>query len=53
MPARDPVIVMAEGQVIAEGSFEEIRHNRDVIDAYLGGAPARQFDDAEQPGATP
>jgi ABC-type branched-subunit amino acid transport system ATPase component len=30
------VIVMAQGAVIAEGPFEALRSNRDVIDAYLG-----------------
>lgn len=30
------VIVMALGTVIAEGPFETLRANRDVIDAYLG-----------------
>jgi branched-chain amino acid transport system ATP-binding protein len=30
------VIVMAQGAVIAEGPFETLRANRDVIDAYLG-----------------
>jgi ABC-type branched-subunit amino acid transport system ATPase component len=30
------VIVMAQGTVIAEGPFETLRSNRDVIDAYLG-----------------
>ena len=30
------VIVMAQGTVIAEGPFESLRSNRDVIDAYLG-----------------
>jgi branched-chain amino acid transport system ATP-binding protein len=30
------VIVMAQGSVIAEGPFETLRSNRDVIDAYLG-----------------
>jgi branched-chain amino acid transport system ATP-binding protein len=30
------VIVMAEGTVIAEGPFESLRSNQDVIDAYLG-----------------
>jgi branched-chain amino acid transport system ATP-binding protein len=30
------VIVMALGAVIAEGPFETLRANRDVIDAYLG-----------------
>jgi len=34
----DRVIVMAEGQVIAEGEPKEVRSNQAVIDAYLGGA---------------
>jgi branched-chain amino acid transport system ATP-binding protein len=32
----DPVIVMAEGGVLAIGSADEIRNNEDVIEAYLG-----------------
>lgn len=32
----DPVIVMAEGKVLAEGSAEEIMRNESVIEAYLG-----------------
>lgn len=32
----DPVIVMAEGAVLAKGSAEEIKSNEDVIEAYLG-----------------
>ena len=32
----DPVIVMAEGSVLAEGSATEVRNNEDVIEAYLG-----------------
>jgi ABC-type branched-subunit amino acid transport system ATPase component len=30
------VIVMSQGTVIAEGPFEALRSNQDVIDAYLG-----------------
>jgi branched-chain amino acid transport system ATP-binding protein len=33
----DPVIVMAEGKRLMEGSFAEIRQDRAVLDAYLGG----------------
>lgn len=32
----DPVIVMAEGAVLAKGTAEEIKSNEDVIEAYLG-----------------
>jgi len=32
----DPVICMAEGAVLAEGTIEEIKANEQVIEAYLG-----------------
>ncbi len=32
----DPVIVMAEGHVLAEGHLDEIKANEQVIEAYLG-----------------
>lgn len=32
----DPVIVMAEGKVLAEGAADEIMRNEAVIEAYLG-----------------
>ena len=33
----DPVIVMAEGKRLMEGSFAQIRQDQAVLDAYLGG----------------
>jgi branched-chain amino acid transport system ATP-binding protein len=33
-----PVVVMSQGQVMAQGSMEEIRRDPDVLEAYLGGA---------------
>ena len=32
----NPVICMAEGRVLAEGTIEEIKANEQVIEAYLG-----------------
>ena len=32
----DPVICMAEGKVLAQGSLREIKSNENVIEAYLG-----------------
>lgn len=34
----DPVVVMAQGKVLAEGSMAQLRTDQAVIDAYLGGA---------------
>ncbi|MDN5843942.1 MAG: ABC transporter ATP-binding protein [Alcaligenaceae bacterium] len=33
----DPVIVMSEGRKLTEGAPDEVRSNRDVLEAYLGG----------------
>ena len=35
-----PVIVMVEGRRLAEGTFETLRRDARVLDAYLGGAAA-------------
>jgi branched-chain amino acid transport system ATP-binding protein len=35
----DPVIVMAAGQVIAQGPMAEIRKNPEIVEAYFGAAP--------------
>ena len=32
----DPVIVMAEGKVLAQGTIDEVKANEQVIEAYLG-----------------
>jgi len=32
----DPVICMAEGAVLAQGTAEQVRNNEEVIEAYLG-----------------
>jgi branched-chain amino acid transport system ATP-binding protein len=36
----DPVIVMAQGGFLMEGSPDEVRSDPRVLEAYLGGAPA-------------
>jgi ABC-type branched-subunit amino acid transport system ATPase component len=33
----DPVIVMAQGEVLAEGTMDQIRSDHRVLDAYLNG----------------
>jgi branched-chain amino acid transport system ATP-binding protein len=33
----DPVIVLAEGEVLAEGTMTELRARTDVVEAYLVG----------------
>ena len=33
----DPVIVLAEGTVLTQGTMDEVRNNPEVLDAYLGG----------------
>ena len=37
----DPVIVMAEGTVLTQGRFDQIRSDERVLEAYLGGARAK------------
>ena len=34
----DPVVVMAEGKILAQGKPDEIKANEDVIEAYLGAS---------------
>ena len=33
----DPVVVMAQGRVLAEGHLTALRGNAEVVDAYLAG----------------
>jgi len=40
----DPVIVMAEGAVLAQGTAEEVKSNEEVIEAYLGTGLKNQPD---------
>jgi branched-chain amino acid transport system ATP-binding protein len=44
----DWVVVMAEGQIIAEGRHGSIVTNTRVIDAYLGAHHTTPLDRAEQ-----
>jgi branched-chain amino acid transport system ATP-binding protein len=46
----DPVICMAEGHVLAEGSLDEIKANDAVIEAYLGTG-LKNKDQLEEAGA--
>ena len=43
----DPVICMAQGTVLAQGSMDEIRANEAVLEAYFGGGAATSDDDDE------
>ena len=47
----DPVIVMAEGHVLAEGTIDEIKANEQVIEAYLGTGLKNKDKLAEGAGA--
>ena len=40
----DPVIVMAQGSVLTQGTMDEIRKNEDVLEAYFGGGAAKAAD---------
>ena len=42
----DPVICMAEGRVLAEGTVEEVKNNERVIEAYLGTGLKNKIKDA-------
>ena len=39
----NPVVVMAEGGVLTEGTIEEVKENEDVIEAYLGSGSKKNY----------
>jgi branched-chain amino acid transport system ATP-binding protein len=43
-----PIVVMAEGSVLAQGSMDEIRQNQEVLDAYLGGGRSARIPTEEE-----
>ncbi len=47
----DPVIVMAAGTVMAQGTIEDIQANEAVIEAYFGGSPTGNATPDPQPVA--
>jgi branched-chain amino acid transport system ATP-binding protein len=50
MGISDWIVVLAQGQVIAEGTPADIRSNQQVIDAYLGAQDVDEDED-EAPGS--
>jgi neutral amino acid transport system ATP-binding protein len=46
----DRVVVMAQGRVIADGEPQEVRADKGVIDAYLGGVPVDTAAEEKTPG---
>ena len=46
----DPVICMAEGAILAEGTAEEVQNNEEVIEAYLGRGLKNKSGSATLPG---
>ena len=49
----NPVIVMAEGTVMTQGTAEEVKANEEVIDAYLGGGLKNKPGSANAPDPAP
>lgn len=47
----DPVIVMAEGQYLMQGTIDEIRANQQVVDAYFGATHSPSHSDSQAEAA--
>lgn len=43
----DPVIVMAEGKLLTQGTVDEVKNNEEVIEAYLGRGGRRNQKEAQ------
>lgn len=46
--AREKVTVLVRGSILTEGSFEEVKNNKDVIDCYLGAPDSAQVRNMKQ-----
>ncbi|MFR9620920.1 MAG: urea ABC transporter ATP-binding protein UrtD [Rikenellaceae bacterium] len=40
--AKDKVTVLVRGEILTEGTFQEVKNNKDVIDCYLGAPDSAQ-----------
>ncbi len=40
--AKDKVTVLVRGEILTEGSFQEVKNNKEVIDCYLGAPDSAQ-----------
>ncbi|MCD8166881.1 MAG: hypothetical protein LUE93_12660 [Bacteroides sp.] len=40
--AQDKVTVLVRGEILTEGTFDEVKNNQDVIDCYLGAPDSAQ-----------
>ncbi|MFI3303945.1 MAG: urea ABC transporter ATP-binding protein UrtD [Rikenellaceae bacterium] len=40
--AKDKVTVLVRGEILTEGTFQEVKNNKQVIDCYLGAADSAQ-----------
>ncbi|MFR9597387.1 MAG: urea ABC transporter ATP-binding protein UrtD [Rikenellaceae bacterium] len=45
--AKDKVTVLVRGEILTEGTFNEVKNNKDVIDCYLGAPDSAQVQNAK------